>query len=62
MTSIRENHICMRCAHNDPIEFGCKAFPDGIPDEILISGKHFKPVLGQINNLVFQEEKDDYSV
>ena len=55
MTSIRENHICLRCAHNDPIEFGCKVFPDGIPDEILISGKHFKPVPGQINNLVFKE-------
>ena len=52
----------MRCAHKDLIEFGCKAFPDGIPDEILISGKHFKPVSGQINNLVFQEGKDDYSV
>ena len=62
MTSIRENHICMRCAHNDPIEFGCNAFPDGIPDEILISGKHFKPVPGQINNLVFQERKDEHSV
>ena len=54
MTSITENHICMRCAHNDII-VGCKAFPEGIPDEILISGKHFKQVPGQINNLVFQE-------
>jgi len=62
MTSIRENHICMRCAHNYSIEFGSKAFPDGIPDEILISGKHFKPVPGQINNLVFHERKDEHSV
>lgn len=62
MTSIRENHICMRCAHSDPIQFGCKAFPDGIPDKILISGKHFKSVPGQINNLVFQERKDEHSV
>ena len=59
MTSIRENHICMRCAHSDPIEIGCKAFPDGIPDEILISGRHFKPVPGQINNLVFQEREQN---
>ena len=52
----------MRFVHNDPTEFGCKAFPEGMPDEILISGKHFKPVPRQINNLVFQERKDDYSV
>lgn len=56
MTSITENHICMRCVHLD-ID-GCSAFPNGIPDEILISGKHFKPVPGQINNLVFQERID----
>ena len=60
MTSITENHICMRCVHLD-ID-GCKAFPEGIPKKILFSGKHFKPFPGQINNLVFQERKDDNSV
>ena len=57
MTDIRENHICARCIHSSPLKLGCAAFPEGIPDEILISGRHFKPVPGQINNLVFQEEK-----
>ena len=55
MTSIKEDHICLRCAHLFEFKTGCEAFPEGIPNEILISGKHFKPVPGQINNLVFQE-------
>ena len=25
---------------------GCNAFPDGIPDKILWSGKHSKPIKG----------------
>lgn len=62
MTSITENHICARCIHNSPFKFGCAAFPEGIPNDILISGKHFKPFPGQINNLVFQERKDDDSI
>ena len=62
MTSITANHICARCIHNSPFESGCTAFPEGIPDEILISGRHFKPVPGQINNLVFQEREDEHSV
>jgi len=39
----------------DKEQFSCKAFPDGIPDEIL-SGKdkHKEPYDGQENNLVFE--------
>lgn len=34
---------------------GCNAFPDGIPDEILWSGKHSKPKKNQKNNYVFTQ-------
>ena len=55
MTSIKENHICNKCAHRREFGGGCNAFPDGIPDEILWSGKHSKPIKGQENNYVFTQ-------
>ena len=58
MTSIKENHICNKCAHRRKFGGGCNAFPDGIPDEILWSGKHSKPIKGQDNNYVFESVKD----
>lgn len=58
MTSIKENHICSKCIHKRELGGGCNAFPDGIPDEILWSGKHFKPIKGQENNYVFESVKD----
>ena len=54
MTSIKENHICNKCAHRREFGGGCNAFPDGIPDEILWSGKHSKPIKGQENKYVFE--------
>lgn len=47
------NLICFICKHWRPIEGGCDAFPEGIPDEILQSNKHDKPLKEQNNNLVF---------
>ncbi len=32
--------ICFNCKHFDIIEGGCSAFPDGIPDIILLTNKH----------------------
>ena len=39
-------------------ETGCKAFPEGIPQKILISGRHFGRVKGQKNNIVFEERSN----
>lgn len=51
MTSRTPDLICYNCLHIK--NFGCKAFPEGIPDEILISNKHDKPLPNQKNDLVF---------
>lgn len=49
------NLICFKCKHSTIGEMGCKAFPDGdIPDSILSSNKHDKPIEGQKNNFVFE--------
>jgi len=58
MTSIKENHICNKCIHKREFGGGCNAFPYGIPDEILWSGKHSKPIIGQENKYVFESLKD----
>jgi hypothetical protein len=58
MTSIKENHICNNCTHKRKFGGGCNAFPDGIPNEILWSGKHSKPIKGQKNNYVFERIKN----
>ena len=58
MTSIKEDHICLRCTHLFEFEKGCKAFPEGIPQKILISGRHFGRVKGQENNIVFEERSN----
>jgi hypothetical protein len=47
------NPICSRCKHSRDVHFGCKAFPEGIPAEILRFNKHDNPLKGQGNNLVF---------
>ena len=55
----RENFICFKCKHENWFSTGCAAFPEGIPDEILLSNKHSEPLPGQKNNLVFEEGKSD---
>jgi hypothetical protein len=49
--------VCFVCK-NYTNNLKCKAFPDGIPDEIL-TGKndHTKPTKDQKNNIVFKEIK-----
>jgi hypothetical protein len=48
--------ICFNCKHFDIIEGGCSAFPDGIPDIILLTNKHSKPLPDQGNDIVFTEK------
>lgn len=50
------NLVCFKCKHMENWDgFGCEAFPNGIPDEI-VSGhnKHTKPLPDQGNNIVFE--------
>lgn len=52
----RKDLICLRCAHYTPLEGGCKAFPfdaGGIPEKILQTNRHDKPLPEQKNDLVF---------
>ena len=51
------NLICLRCKHFREIEGGCDAFPKGIPNEILETNKHDKPIEGQENNIIFEKQK-----
>jgi len=50
--------ICVLCRHYDwkkPETHNCKAFPDGIPDEILFGeNDHKKPLPEQKNKIVFK--------
>ncbi len=49
-----DNIICNRCQHKGE-GITCKAFPDGIPMEILRSGQHFSPVPGD-HGIVFEQK------
>lgn len=53
-----EKLVCIDCKFFN-IGIACKAFPKGIPDEI-ISGDndHTKPLKGQENNIVFEPIKE----
>lgn len=52
-----KNLICFNCKHFRIFEGGCNAFPEGIPDEIDLKGKHDKPLPEQKNNIVFERIK-----
>lgn len=45
--------ICFDCVHLNEIEGGCKAFGENIPERILRTNKHAKPLKEQTNNLVY---------
>ena len=48
--------ICENCKHFKDFSFGCQAFQDGIPKEILNGeNDHAKPLTDQDNNIVFEE-------
>jgi hypothetical protein len=56
--------ICSNCKHFRRFEGGCDAFPDGIPDEIVLGlNDHSKPLQFQPNDIVFeQEERDKFDI
>lgn len=47
------NLICFNCK-NYEIFVGCPAFPEGIPDEILLTNEHDKIIEGQIGKFIFE--------
>jgi hypothetical protein len=53
------NLICFKCKHffgnTDKLEIGCEAFEDGIPDEVLLTNEHSKPLPDQGNTIVFEQ-------
>lgn len=50
----RDDLICMQCKNfKNHAGTGCLAFPDGIPNSILDSNIHDKPIKGQGNDLIF---------
>jgi hypothetical protein len=50
--------ICVNCKHFDLETFTCKAFPEGIPVEIIEGDNdHKKPLPDQNNDLVFEKVK-----
>ena len=54
-----ESPICIKCKHFNYKDFNgltCLAFPEGIPDEILLNGNnHSKPLPEQDNDIIFEE-------
>tara|TARA_A100001391_G_scaffold108416_3_gene72839 strand:+ start:653 stop:856 length:204 start_codon:yes stop_codon:yes gene_type:complete len=55
MENRQENFICIRCKHFQELAGGCRAFPKGIPNQVLFDNKHNKPLPEQDNNIVFEE-------
>ena len=61
---VTSNPICTYCKHyniDDPVNYSCKAYPDGIPKEIIHSEHdHTKPFKGD-NGIQFEpiEDEDD---
>ncbi len=51
--------VCWDCNHRSkPFDNTCKAFPKSVPLRILEGkNKHTKPLPGQGNDIIFEEEK-----
>jgi hypothetical protein len=49
------NLICFDCKHYGIDNFGCAAFPEGIPNIIQERNKHDNPLSTQDNNIVFEQ-------
>jgi hypothetical protein len=56
--------ICFNCKHFREFSIGCDAFPDGIPNEIIIGlNDHSNPLPGQGNDIVFEQgSRDDFDI
>jgi hypothetical protein len=55
MENYNDDFICFKCKHYKLISIGCDAFPDGIPNEILLTNNHDDPLKDQDNTIVFEE-------
>lgn len=54
--------VCYLCKNKNREDLTCPAFPDGIPDKIILEGDpHKKPFPNQGNGIAF-EAKDDESL
>ncbi len=54
-----QSNICLICKHYTG-KFKCKAFPNGIPDKIIIGkSEHEKPLPEQTNDIVFEQKEPD---
>jgi len=55
--------VCLICKHFNQDDYNgltCSAFPEGIPDEILIKDNdHSKPLPDQDNDIVFEPVNED---
>lgn len=51
--------ICLKCKHFNEFGIGCRAFPDGIPQQILDSNQHDKPLPNQGNNIVYEKKQSN---
>lgn len=57
---IIEQPICFHCKHFDIETSTCKAFPNEIPEEILVGlNDHSKPLPKQDNDIVFAPIKTE---
>jgi hypothetical protein len=53
-----ENNLCLNCK-NYIIELKCLAFPEGIPEKILLGeNEHSKSLPEQENNIVFEPKNN----
>lgn len=48
------NFICFKCKHANKFSKGCSAFPEGIPEALIASNEHNKPIEGQKNTITFE--------
>jgi len=47
--------VCIDCKHFDKDRWNCPAFPDGIPEPILVGDNdHSKPLPDQQNEIIFE--------
>ena len=65
--TLRAFSICMGCDHfclnnNDDMIYGCRAFPEGIPDNIGYFHSHDVVIDGQVGDFVYTPAKAKYDI
>lgn len=54
MENRQETWVCDKCVHFRILSGGCDAFPNGIPNSVLVANEHSNPIRGQDNDIVFE--------